>query len=1817
MSSAKAALKSAREAILRKDCNTARDLCNSIIPQLEDGDQKYNAYCFLGRAEELSDNLDQSELAYRKAISISDSNLVAWQGLEKVYEKKDDHAQWNEVLMKLQPMYIAANDGKKLTELLRRRVELTSEHLSSSEAIEALENLLPKRAWFSLIEDQSIPHLKETLTRLASLYEDQMSDYITREIQTRRMRLGAPPIDVIRYEVESSAVQSPLGQIYDDLAQYDLDLDTQLRMFEFNVRKVPHVDPNDKPAMWEKIKTMANNLASGHVRSPVPYKIILDTMDVDARGYSCSFFDFVSKEMNDSELGKLITAYQKWSKTGPDPAIMSSVKGAISGISPSTFASHFAAALYFDNGDYEVSIEYGKLTETQAKDVKSKFGLELNRVGLSIDHISAKAHLWIGGDTNLQVALSKFQKILSVVRTDLDAFKGLGYVLTEMKRYEEAIRCFEKVQKVFSEEATSQLGWIKFLQKDYKTASDLLLPLVEEGSSDRSQSLHHYRMGKVLWELGEKRQAFKLMLSSAKLDPTFGPAFVSLGYWYWDLDKDRNRAIKCFLHSLEISKNFDDESTALALCRLLSEDGRFAEALAVLNSVVQSSPRAGQSWRFLGFLNLRLNNWDEAAVCFQNSLRINTDDHIVWDGLAEAYTKSGKYLAALKISTRIFTFEDVENNKTVLFHAHYRIGTINSRIGLYPKAIESFEAALGCVEGHERAPAKFNVPALYNLVLTRMHYVRELCQSGAYGRASAELNFAVEESCDLALNYRRTLDQAEAKSPSMTCSVYVLLGDVLDLHALLPQLPSPISFATFKAIYRLLTSLVLEKVFNDSRSLERLATLLREPEASISVSDVLALSGLSYRAGIICHRRLALTKDDLDGATIAECYFKLSITYYHQIKFSQALAEQVKGELALNAIRCIKIALSFCPTNANFWNALGIYCSADNSQLAQYAFARAIEMGGEISSYTVNLGYMSLIEKDHVFASKAFENGRSIDPENASSWMGIGIAEEMRTRDNKALKASVSIEDVIDHAHEINNGVELQVDLKYAAQSLRRVLQKPKPSVEEIAKLTDSVFSLVKFVERHPDDVYARNVLGLLLELQQQHEAALLQFSAAIVSLRLRSNTEPNKSELSILLENQGRVLCASGRYEESLLSFEEATKLRTSSSSAVFLHLCWGISLFFCGQLQEAMVKLEVAQAGADHLKTLAVPRSFADEAVAKRTTAQAALLVSQVLYALGTETHIDLARSELLRCVQVDPSYIKPFLALCAMGIAQNDQNLASAAAAELSQALTTGRVDFSDEIFEALACLHNVQQPAVKKIALRVLSRALKHRPWIATRWIKLAERLSRDDNCDPRIPQRVSQSGLTILNNSNTEHVSADTFARSHLVDGISAIVSGTRATDTKRRPSRTRYLARCVRAQPSNLELWGALVWANRADLAVDSAKAIADKELKVVSSETDETESAASSGKTITAKSVVSTCHRLEEICKFVSTQCLCRIENQSSNMFVPGVGSESAVRLRSLYHWTQLYQAETTFVRVGVHIARGELETVPGAAADLNVAYQLAEAVVSGVLAEVNSTELVPSDGYRSNLQRLLAAGYCVLARCLVRNYQLGHMDDSTITNAVQCYQQAISLQPEWSFIPEELSQLYRLFASGGVQAYLAESEKILRERINALPESSPARIAMWLRIAQLGLVTNNPATVREAVGVVEETLKVEGWDSENVNLSTRVASEALAAARLLQGHSLLVVGGKGAVTKAAKLFKTLIDEPESNSKESTEDTVEAPAMPNAFPWACWSMSLVAKSSDVTDKLRQEMNIKSPDDYLRWERGIQPLNLFLDNIAD
>jgi superkiller protein 3 len=190
-----------------------------------------------------------------------------------------------------------------------------------------------------------------------------------------------------------------------------------------------------------------------------------------------------------------------------------------------------------------------KCIETRSRDSNTTF----KKCTLRLQLILAKAYY---KSNKKPFAIEIYNDIVNQDNSNLDALKGLAEIEFEDKNYSEAQKYVDLIYRLDSKNdwALAQLGYLHYLQNQLEEAKNRLLEAI---AINREVAIYNHWLGIVYWKMaGEfqtnKKYAQTQFLYSAKLDPTFAANFTFLGHYYRIVEKDIDRAKKCYQKSLSL-----------------------------------------------------------------------------------------------------------------------------------------------------------------------------------------------------------------------------------------------------------------------------------------------------------------------------------------------------------------------------------------------------------------------------------------------------------------------------------------------------------------------------------------------------------------------------------------------------------------------------------------------------------------------------------------------------------------------------------------------------------------------------------------------------------------------------------------------------------------------------------------------------------------------------------------------------------------------------------------------------------------------------------------------------------------------------------------------------------------------------------------------------------------------------------------------------------------------------------------------------------------------------------------------------------------
>ncbi|KAJ3339919.1 Superkiller protein 3 [Entophlyctis luteolus] len=1266
-------VKAAKDAIAASDYARARDLAESVVAagSTEPESIRFNALLLKGLACQNLADFATALTSYKDALALNPDSAIPRNALVALFEKSGDedalHEAIQDLWMFLLTQYeITPHDTRKLSQISQRLIDRFETGSDWYEALRVIEQLLSP----SLAETAAILGVLSLARKALRFQEEYDSETRTKEIEVRRRRLGASDLATTAKQVEAEIVA--VSKL-DSYCSYIISASTDTAeiaavkqtLLEFLVKKIKLTPGPQKPEMFSRIRDLSEEMALAKQKCPIAYDILINSSNCGTDDIDAVSIEAAAKTIPDSAIGHAAKSYLQWKSSSSAIDALDGFLTAFEEDPNCLFVSLMLSRLYSEMDDFESASVFCKKSEALLANFQISFGVQLERTSTHIDLLLAEAYTHLGPKF-LPTSLTLYSKILTTDPLFSPALYGFANALCLSGRFQDAQKELEKLMEIKSNDdmAISLSGWCAFLSDNVTQAFDL----VSQALKIRDCALHNFRMGKILWRLedgGRKSEAYRFLIKCVKQDPGHHGAFTAIGQFCLEVENNPVRARKCFEKALDV--NFNDEEAVLSLVKLMLSNEEVIEAKARLNEFISTettaTKRSALVWRYLGFTSLATEEFSDSITQFQTSLRLDTGHALSWEGLGDGYAATGKYTAALKAFTRAYDLLEQAGSKTT--SALFSRAGVSMKIGMFSAAIADLELALKCTVSASSEHAIVYV----RLAECWFLQARDSWNTGGCAPCMGMLMKAAE----------RCLDAIEAGCAKQT--VFKLLGDVC------------VSVYVWRSNCDLVKSHILE----------RAVRTLGEIEMPNNV----------YMAALIAAARSYRTALKLsDGSafeSVSWAYFNdlaLAYNFMYQLSFQDDSSNGEGRNYLKMSIATVAKALQSNQSNEDLWISLGVLTYQSNARLSQHAFVKALELNEKSVESWINIGFLFYSYGDLDLARQAFNRVQLIDPENCLGWYGHALINAQQPTSEKVL-------DHFDQANELSQGKEIEVSFSYALSAYEKFATSGRGD-RDPTQLIDPTFSMLKFNEIREDDVAALTLQGLLYELQGRFDLAVEAFSRGLSAARQQQH--PKEKDC---LANYARGLLAAGFYSEAVGSFSE---LFEESNDPLKINVLdkvgHGVALFFCSRLEESLTSFQ------DALDALALTE---DPKCLVSLQNKVSIMLSAVLYALGTDVHVDLAKEQLMECVRRPNGCPEALISLLALGIVTRNDDLSHGAASELVNASPELMQGFESERNMILSKYFLLQGST--KLSRGFLARTIHQSPWKSSPWTELADNIAR--------------------------------------------------------------------------------------------------------------------------------------------------------------------------------------------------------------------------------------------------------------------------------------------------------------------------------------------------------------------------------------------------------------------------------------------------------------------------------------------------------
>ncbi|KAK6349996.1 Superkiller protein 3 [Orbilia brochopaga] len=1240
---AKAALKAAKAAIDAKNWEEGRELSLKL---LQTDPSNYYGNIYLGLTQLRLHEVPDAEKAYRDAIQLKPSEPMAWQALVTLYEETQQIDEYLDAVKELAMIWMQKEDQARCDALISKVLPFVETRGTRAQQRKALALQLPDSPIFDFLQGMpSMPPPDVTYQRLADIVEVEEKEYINSQIASRKSRLGATERGVtvqVKLEVWK---KSPLQEIYAQIINWTKDdqvrRDTEAKQLRLGYNYLEVLPVAEKAAQRTKVLEWAKGIVILKVPYELAWKIEIEWQDNKSIGdYDVSLLRSYVDLFPNTGLATTLRAYLD-SEISPFPAAESEdqdeEEGGVSLIQEigpderldfiidgldrdksSILGHRILGEYYLMLSEYENAVDTCRRGITTITKQSQICGLKLQRHLDAMTVLLATALIYYQAPRHHKEAKASFEDVLTRDSKNTGALIGLGMILEDQGDFQQASGFLQKalLSDPDNLKVISEAAWCEIQQGHYDLGIGELHGCLDRitGVDPQSRDLKAqvlWRIGSALWESQPSKRedrdgAYYHFMQALRSNPNFAPAFTSLGIYYADIVGDTERANKCFQKAFELSSGEYEAAERLARNFADTKDWELVEIVARRAAEAdkkRTTVGKAASWPqvALGVVELNNLNFPLAIQAFQAALRTSPKDVHSWIGLGEAYTNSGRYIAAMK------AFKQAKSIDPDNWFITYMMSNVERELGEFDAACDGYREVL------EKRPDEFGV--LIALAETLVTASFNNLNTGLYGRAADSAREALLTA------------KAIAKNNAAAFNLWKLVGDACSvfswIQTLLDQFPAD-------EVETLLTMDIDTSEFDIISDIDTVGSARLAEYSDLPLLEKCLLGSiLAYKRGIYA------SIEDRQAHAVA--WYNLGTAEYRALICP--VDRQTKYRQA--AITCFRRAIALEPGNSDFWNALGVATSDVNAHAAQHAFVRALHINEKNARIWTNLGTLYLLHNDTELANEAFARGQSADPDYSHAWVGQGLVALAANRPEEA-------PGLFEHAFQLSAAESYSsiIRTQFASTAFDVLLEQHRPD-SSLTSLLSPMFASHQLIRQRVSDPISLRLAGLFEERAGDFEGAVAKLNQVCDILEARyEESEANEDLIMYAQAMADRARCYLGlkdyenAIESATMSFDLSQDVE-AGKSRLSAHLTAGLAYYFTKQIDESLEMFKIALTESDEDPDVVA-------------------LLAQVLWAKGGEEERGVASEQLMGSIEKNPDHLLSTMLLGVIGAMEKDEGI-----------------------------------------------------------------------------------------------------------------------------------------------------------------------------------------------------------------------------------------------------------------------------------------------------------------------------------------------------------------------------------------------------------------------------------------------------------------------------------------------------------------------------------------------------------------------------
>lgn len=1242
---------------------------------------------FLGKASEMLDEKMKSYESYKKATENKPLDILAWKGLLLLHRDSEEYMKYLDAFEGIVKAYEEADDIQSAGDAFRNAIKFINSKGDEESRIRFLEMQLPSSPLYEFMEGR-FPKVALTLQRLIKLISTKETSIINKTISKNKFKIssGKATNDTI-YRIYN---ESKLPEYYQQLINVTHDdeerrtMESKLLKYLFSLLKV---SPNvEKEPLRKQIQEMASGMIV--VKSPEPLAWELEIEWWDVKNLQDLDFDVITYYMENfptqglaktlqgflhSEISPFATNNNKDKRQQlkPDDSdegiideeeeavqnrawthadVLEVISDGFESDKDSILNYRILGALYLRTQEYESAADIAKSGLEAIKRVQQATLKDYFHAKNHLSVILGSAYIYYQAPKNFDAAISVFDFVLKRNPQSVPAIIGKGLIYVQKGKLDDAEELLTTVHDRYPSDfqALFELSWCKILKSNHEEGREGLKKCLQNVTGSDPQSFDYraqiwWRIGTSYWNCREQNfeqytsEAFNAFVTALNENPTYAPAYTSLGLFYADAAGDISRATKCFYKAFELDSGEIDAGQRLAKEFADNSEWSLVEVVAI--RVIESErlrtfANQEASWphKALGIVGLNQRDYAKAVQHFQAAIRLAPKDANSWVGLGETYTNSGRYVAASKAFNRARLLEPTN------WIAEFQLGIVQKEIKRYEEAIDAFKQVL------EERPREIGVKS--TLIETYL-------LSAAHHLVSEFYSLA----CDDAINCIKASLEA-VRADHSTQDLWRAVGGSCEIFlAVQSQIEDRVPFEDLITLLSTGYEMSGEEV--DEQDLEYVK--------GDEVENLVRYCILSFKLSNALSRA--------DNSSKALGWYNLGLA---QLK-AYSLWDGQKDELLKESVESFKKAIQLEPKNSRIWNAYGIASAPLNPKVSQHCFIRSLSFNFKDPSTWANLATLYLCSGDLELASETLERTRSIDPDYVPAWVGQGIIESANGKIEEA-------NNLFEHSYLVSKGSDKTAKLLYGMSVFERTHSEKSLMKGYDEELDSGILALEKFLMLTPKSDIALSIEGFLLERDGNYEYGIEFLNKHCQILEQQYEKDEKQEDLIRFARAKTNLarLCLGAREFDLVIEHAEFAIGVIAEVEGDALHktllaatLTAGLGYYFAGNFDQSIEYFRQA-----------LEQSEEDQDVI--------VLLAQVLWAHGGDEEKQVALDQLYTSVGNKGTSLKITLLLGVIGIV-DDPDLLEAAEDELdSLPLSVLEKDRQNHVQEVLSLIKKSRGP-----------------------------------------------------------------------------------------------------------------------------------------------------------------------------------------------------------------------------------------------------------------------------------------------------------------------------------------------------------------------------------------------------------------------------------------------------------------------------------------------------------------------------------------